>query len=29
MVLIDSSPWIDLLSGEATAEAQLLERLAP
>ena len=26
MVLIDSSPWIDLLSGSLTAEAQLLER---
>lgn len=26
MVLIDSSPWIDLLSGRVTAEAQVLER---
>ena len=25
MVLIDSSPWIDLLSGNPTAEAHLLE----
>ena len=25
MVLIDSSPWIDMLSGRSTAEAQLLE----
>lgn len=25
MVLIDSSPWIDLLSGSPTAESQLLE----
>ena len=26
MVLIDSAPWIDLLSGSVTAEAQVLER---